>query len=558
MSKLFRKVLASFLIGIVLTISIAPAVKAQASPWYSQDFGSWYAKVYDTSNPQEIFGERYTAAQVQWVFWGVLAFMINLASGNNPAVSGCIAASITGNATPCIQPIIDSQKNLNSQFKIGDSGRSENLGQMIFEDRSLSGVTYVKEVERRFHIVPEAKAQGFGYTGALGVIPDIQNAWKVMRNLSYTLFVIVILVFAFMIMFRIKISPQVVITVQSALPKIALGLILVTFSYAIAGFLIDMMYVVMGLLSVIFSQFTVFGVSFSGLAGTGVGATTSTTGYFTLLTQGPTFLGVKTGVFGLMIMYFINYFLAWIFIVMGGIVTGLLGSGGFVGGSIVAVLTFFLGLLGLIVVFITAIINFFKIIILLVKTFLSIILLTIFAPLQLTVGMIVPGLSFGGWVRSYISKLAVFPAVGVMFILALWFLQLAWGTVPNSPTFFGGGNTNFAQGWPPLLGGSPQMVALAFLLVSIAIFAMIPKVGDMVESLIAGKPFNFGSAIGEVTNPLGIRTFGTGIAKEAFGTYIGNQLYNPREGSGFVPETITRIRTGLGKRGGTAGGPPTA
>jgi len=43
-----------------------------------------------------------------------------------------------------------------------------------------------------------------------------------------------------MIMLRVKISPQAVVTVQSAIPKLITTLILVTFSYAIAGLVIDL------------------------------------------------------------------------------------------------------------------------------------------------------------------------------------------------------------------------------------------------------------------------------------------------------------------------------
>ena len=49
-------------------------------------------------------------------------------------------------------------------------------------------------------------------------------------------------------------SPQTIVTIQSALPKIVVTLILVTFSYAIAGFMVDLVYVVMGLFSQFFTQ----------------------------------------------------------------------------------------------------------------------------------------------------------------------------------------------------------------------------------------------------------------------------------------------------------------
>src|SRR5260221_7484596 len=127
-----------------------------------------------------------------------------------------------------------------------------NILAAIFADRPLSGITYFKNLGKKFNIIPEVKAQspGFGY----GALDPVLPLWTAARNISYVFFVIVILIMAFMIMFRVKISPQVVISVQSALPKIAVALILVTFSYAIAGFLIDLMYVVIGLLSIIFSS----------------------------------------------------------------------------------------------------------------------------------------------------------------------------------------------------------------------------------------------------------------------------------------------------------------
>jgi len=51
-----------------------------------------------------------------------------------------------------------------------------------------------------------------------------------------------------LIMLRIKISPQATITIQNSIPKIIITLILVTFSYAIIGLLIDITYLIEALL----------------------------------------------------------------------------------------------------------------------------------------------------------------------------------------------------------------------------------------------------------------------------------------------------------------------
>src|SRR5581483_6429401 len=71
--------------------------------------------------------------------------------------------------------------------------------------------------------------------------------WTYVRNLAYLCFVILFIFIGFMIMFRIKIKAQTVATIQNTIPRIIIAIILITFSYAIAGFLIDLMYVVIGI-----------------------------------------------------------------------------------------------------------------------------------------------------------------------------------------------------------------------------------------------------------------------------------------------------------------------
>ncbi len=67
----------------------------------------------------------------------------------------------------------------------------------------------------------------------------IQEIWSKMRDIAYGLFAVVMVAIGFMIMLRKEISPRVVITFTSALPKVLLGLILITFSYPIMALIID-------------------------------------------------------------------------------------------------------------------------------------------------------------------------------------------------------------------------------------------------------------------------------------------------------------------------------
>lgn len=66
--------------------------------------------------------------------------------------------------------------------------------------------------------------------------------WTKSRNIAYLFFVVIFVAIGFMIMFRSKLNPQTVINIQLALPKIVISLIMVTFSYALSGLIVDVVY----------------------------------------------------------------------------------------------------------------------------------------------------------------------------------------------------------------------------------------------------------------------------------------------------------------------------
>ncbi len=89
-------------------------------------------------------------------------------------------------------------------------------------------------------IAQPAYAQGLGFSS----LDPILETWKTFRNVAYLGFVIIFLVIGFLIMLRQQVG-QTAVTAQQAIPQIIVALLLVTFSYAIAGLLIDLMYLVM-------------------------------------------------------------------------------------------------------------------------------------------------------------------------------------------------------------------------------------------------------------------------------------------------------------------------
>lgn len=487
MSKV-KKIISSIVLATYLILTFYTPV-AKAQEWYYSDFFSWYERVYDPDNSEEIFGERYTAAQVEWVIFSLFAWIINHVGFKD--LNWCAINLVQGGATG---GLIDFFKNLATKCPqaiddicdiatwsvftgfdtwgichVGDappnqqlasnSGTLSVLKANLFPNRDLSLISYLERTFSKLNPVQEAEAQGFGFFAGNSVI----NIWRFIRNFTYFLLVLAVVVMAFMIMFRVKLSPQTVITVQSAIPKIVIGLILITFSYAIAGFLIDLMYVVLGLLTTIFTS-TIsrdsWGVMFETFT------TRNTVGLFLI------------------------YWILWL-------VAAIWASFEFFGLGLVNILSALLMILVFVVLAIVLIIASFKIWWMLIKNYVSILLLIIFSPIYILGGSIGFG-GFGAWVKAMLSNLAVYPVIASMLVFAFFFLATPFGggtMIPfqPSPDYVITG----ANAWDPPLTFGTGAIELIMVFVSLSVIMLIPKVSEIIKSAIAGRPFAYGAAIGE-------------------------------------------------------------
>jgi hypothetical protein len=194
-----------------------------------------------------------------------------------------------------------------------------------------------------------------------------------------------------------------------------------------------------------------------------------------------------------------------------------------------------IGALLMLILVLVLIWQFFKVLWLFVKTFANILLLTILAPFQITFGVLIQSFGFGSWVKSIISNLAVFPIVGFMLMIAMEFLmiaiQQAFNQIANASTFIGAiagiliGSPGIglventpSTSWPPFLAGN-VFLPLVFLGASFVIFTLIPKAADLIKSLVEGKPFAYGTAVGEAFGGVGL----------AYGLTAGPTIRNLRE-----------------------------
>ncbi|KKR01292.1 MAG: hypothetical protein UT24_C0005G0001, partial [Candidatus Woesebacteria bacterium GW2011_GWB1_39_12] len=537
---MFKKVLLVYLTLSFLFLSVfTPTAKAQ---WYNQDFFTWYERVYDPDNPDEIFGERYTAAQVEWVIFSFFSWfinhvgvkdlnwcVINLAQGG---ITGGLIDFFSNLATDCPAAVDDicaiatwsafggfdtfgicnvlgnnnTPSNYASTIPVNNNSRSSSFfNYNLFPDRGISLLTYIKTAAAKFNIIPEAQAQGFGFSTAANTVVNI---WRFVRNLTYFLLVIAMVVMAFMIMFRVKLSPQTVITVQSAIPKIIITLVLITFSFAIAGFLIDLMYVVLGLLATFF---------------------TSTISRDSWATMFETFTQRNT------VGLFLIYWLLWI---VAALWASLNFSGAIVGNLLAVILVAIIW----VVLAIVLIIATFKIWWMLIKTFVSILLLIIFSPIFILGGLIGFG-GFGAWLKAMISNLAVYPVVAILLVFAFFFLATPFGggtIVPfqPDPAYV----ITDASAWDPPLTFGSSALELMMVFVSLSVIMLIPKVAEIIKSAVSGRPFGYGAAIGEAfAMPMAWGQAGMGAMRAGRLGAIQSQMEAP--GGGFWGRVGGRLGT---------------
>mgnify|MGYP003966741663 CR=1 FL=1 len=302
-----------------------------------------------------------------------------------------------------------------------------------------SSVEYIADLGSKIGLAKPAYAQnGTGYQGLSGVL----ETWKIFRNISYALFVIIFVVVGFMIMFRSKLNPQTAVTLQLALPKLIITLLLITFSYAIAGFVIDMIYFLTYLAANILSLNP---ITFTGnnmkdmldIFNPWIAGDTISNSLNNLFPQNSP-LDVAAGVltagerlFGISLLKLI------------------------VGGAILF--------------------SVLKLLIQLVLAYVNIILQVIFAPIMLLFNALPAGNSFSSWIKNLIANAAAFPAVAIMIMVGSVLVTPGSGSSPDTLQlpFIG------------FLSGSQDFVQT---IIGFGLIMLLPKVVTMIQEALKAKP----------------------------------------------------------------------
>lgn len=168
--------------------------------------------------------------------------------------------------------------NIPADMKVGLIGLTDQA--LTFAYANQGNVNVVAHLQDEW--VPGHKESSTGLyaasttnvTGYQSLIDSgVAPLWNQMRNIAYIAFVIIMIVIGFMIMFRSKLGGQTLVSIGNTIPSVIISLILVTFSFAIAGVIMDMGGVITSLLYSIFQQKSVsignfgalFGILFKGM-----------------------------------------------------------------------------------------------------------------------------------------------------------------------------------------------------------------------------------------------------------------------------------------------------
>lgn len=369
----------------------------------------------------------------------------------------------------------------------------------LYNNPPASTQAFVMDLGQTLGFIPRhAYAQGIGFSGLSPLLP----IWKAFRNIAYALLAVILIVVGFMVMLRKKIDPKTVVTVQNAIPRIVVALLLVTFSYAIVGLMIDLMYFVI-----------VLGTS---LIVPAVGGSLDISVYQWIPNWSPSSWiphTKPTDAKGVINIFFnggignlIQFFFSSGFqsvddigkLLIGnidpkikygaGAILGILGfllGGGGVKGAIIGSLASGPPLLYLIVL-IVLLFGIIRLIFMLVDAYINIIISLLFSPFQLMLEAIPGTNSFNSWFRWLLAKVITFPLTAILLMVAAFLTS----------------QSNATKLWaPPLISSGDGVTGIAGF-VGLGMLLVIPTVVGSIQKALKAEPFIPGG-VGAVIGPLG-------------------------------------------------------
>jgi len=462
----------------------------------------------------------------------------------------------------CPQGIPDSIKKNNLSSKMSY------LVSLPMTNPPASGVYWALAGLENAGFIPKTYAsEGMGFAS----LRPFMNIWKIFRDICYLILVIVLVSIGFMIIFRMKINPQTVISVENALPKIVLSMILITFSFAIAGFLIDFMYVlILIIVSVLSNRGNYFDPVYyqNHFINAGIGKILDgmlPQGFFpTIWNVSNSLVRVLPSIMNQLLRTVLGFASIWI---IGGkfepLFKSLFEKVGDIGGGnpvtepitqiidlagwtavivLLGPILFMLGysiLGGLIFVLVMATVfsTFFRIFFLLFSAYLKMFLLIVFSPFFMLFEAIPGKSAFGFWFKSLFAEILTFPVVVTIFMLA----HLIINTIAAKGTLWR----------PPFLTDlNPNSLTI---MLAVGILFMTPDLMKLVKQLLGVKDMPIGLSLGTYFGGAatlwggtqsGLGMFSSLTQMPGIGTMIYHKMNDPNSKAGGVLKTLMPVGIG--------------
>lgn len=439
-----------------------------------------------------------------------------------------------------------------------------------------SGIAWVDASLQKAGFVPETyAATGLGFASLQGYM----GIWKLFRDISYLLLVLVVVVVGFLIMFRVNAGGQTAVGIENALPRIVIAMIMITFSFPIAGFLIDMMY---GLIAISVGLLYDAGyeASTSSLFNTPASSKEYlneylTAHFWTLWPDGANPFGVASSLWALAPNWIQFSVQALVLPIATGYAATLLKpvqetlasfnniqAATFSLGNIpnlpyVIILTILIGvltvwgptiILGLIIL-LTILTLIFRIFFILLSSYIKILLYIIFGPIILMFSAIPGNGSIGWWLKNLVAELSTFPTVIVITLVGNAIVKTNMGEsgLISNP---------FNHMIVPMFNGNVESFRLPFLygfsaadfnlVISLGLVLLIPDIIKMVKGWIgvSESPLNVG--LGTFLSGAAILTGGAGLGMQFQGFKQQAVGQDPSKGwmdnLGFMSPIATWLR----------------
>lgn len=340
----------------------------------------------------------------------------------------------------------------------------------LYQYQPASGIQYFADLGRNLGIIKPIYAQTDQFS-AFEAFRALQPIWTTFRNISYVLLVLILIGMGFAIMFRVKISPQAVITIQSALPRIVIALILITFSYAIVGLILDVSLFVNSFLSSLFVN--LFKSEFPG---------------------------------GWIFNFYNKVFAPWTLTApdaLKSVIKPFIDAQAY---GLTATVGFFVAAAGipifsiliLLIVGILVAIAYLKALWVLIRALAMIIINLIFAPFRILIGVLPGNNGMVDWFKDIIANVAILPGMLAIYFIGNYLILKGIATPIKMAAGGLGGFLTYGVFW--------MLTGFLLPIIGIFILLLIPKVADIIQSFITKKPFQYGTAIGEAMK-MGVAPF---------------------------------------------------